>query len=110
AIAGWTSVIQFERVNITPQLAGVDQTFQRGPLSDRPDCASSTVCTYAEEMTNFANWYTYYRTRLQSAKSATGRAFSTISDDVRVGFITINPGSGGANVSGTRYLKIADFA
>ena len=110
AIAGWTSVIQFERVNIVEMLDGVTQTFQRGPLSDRPDCASSTFCTYAEEMTNFANWYAYYRTRLQSAKSATGRAFSTISDDVRVGFITINPGSGGSNVSGTRYLKITDFA
>lgn len=109
AIAGWSSVIQFERVNIVPQLAGVDQTFQLGPLASRPDCASTTSCTYTEEMTNFANWYAYYRTRLQSAKSATGRAFSTIGDDVRVGFITINPGSGGSNVSGTRYLKIADF-
>lgn len=111
ATAGWTSVIQFERINIVKQIAGVDQTFQRGPKSDRPDCASSTECSYEEEMTNFANWYTYYRTRLQSAKSATGRAFATINDDVRVGFITISPSSTASTspvISG-RYLKIDDF-
>jgi type IV pilus assembly protein PilY1 len=107
---GWTSSIQFERTSIVPTLNGIAQTYQREAGADRPDCASTTACTYEEEMTNFANWYAYYRTRLMSAKSATGRAFSGINDDVRVGFITINPGSSSSNVSGTRYLKIADFS
>ncbi|HZV61155.1 MAG TPA: hypothetical protein VFF75_01940, partial [Methylophilaceae bacterium] len=35
----------------------------------RVDCAGAT-CTYAEEMTNFANWWTYYRTRMQGMKTA----------------------------------------
>jgi type IV pilus assembly protein PilY1 len=27
-------------------------------------------CTYAEEMTNYANWYAYYSTRMQAMKTA----------------------------------------
>jgi type IV pilus assembly protein PilY1 len=59
-----------------------------------------------DELENFANWYTYYRTRMQMMKSATGRAFVGISEGYRVGFITINPGS---PVTTTKYLPIADF-
>ncbi|MDK2122994.1 PilC/PilY family type IV pilus protein [Parachitinimonas caeni] len=58
----------------------------------RTDCAGAT-CTYAEEMTNFANWFSYYRSRLQTMKSAAGQAFSTITNAYRVGFITINVNS-----------------
>ena len=60
----------------------------------------------AAEQQNFANWYTYYRTRMQMMKSATGRAFNSISAAYRVGFITINPGS---PVSSSKYLAISDF-
>jgi type IV pilus assembly protein PilY1 len=79
--------------NIYPKAAG------------RFDCAGAT-CTYAEEMTNFANWYAYYRTRMQMMKSAAGRAFIPIDDTYRVGFITINPGS---PVSSSRYLRIQNY-
>ncbi|MES2973303.1 MAG: PilC/PilY family type IV pilus protein [Pseudomonadota bacterium] len=68
----------------------------------RSDCAGST-CTYDEEMTNFANWYAYYRTRMQSMKSSAGQAFSSLSDNFRVGFTTIN------DTSGSRFIKIRDF-
>jgi len=44
----------------------------------RIDCAGST-CTYAEEMTNFANWYAYYRSRSQMAKTAIGRSSAATS-------------------------------
>jgi hypothetical protein len=27
------------------------------------DCAAAPVCTADEELTNYANWYAYYRTR-----------------------------------------------
>jgi type IV pilus assembly protein PilY1 len=56
--------------------------------------------------TNFANWYSFYRTRMLMMKSATGRAFAGIGSGYRVGFITINPGS---PVSSSKYLAIADF-
>jgi type IV pilus assembly protein PilY1 len=73
--------------------------------ASRTDCAGSD-CTYDEEMTNFANWYAYYHTRLQMAKTAIGRAFLSLDDSFRVGFITINPGS---TVSASKYLKISNF-
>ncbi|WP_334108246.1 pilus assembly protein [Methylobacillus sp.] len=86
------------RVDITS-----GKTFTKYP--DREDCAGAS-CSYAEEMTNFANWYAYYRTRAFAMKSAAGRAFATIDNSYRVGFVTINPGS---KVKSDKYLKIDDF-
>jgi len=43
----------------------------------RTDCAGSN-CTYDEEMSNFATWYAWYRTRAQMAKSAIGLAFGDV--------------------------------
>jgi type IV pilus assembly protein PilY1 len=59
-----------------------------------------------DERQNFANWYSYYRTRLMMMKAATGRSFITLTPSYRVGFITIDPGS---PVSANRYLRIQDF-
>ena len=61
--------------------------------TDRSDCAG-VVCTYNEEMTNYANWWAYYRTRMQGMKSSTSLAFKPIDSRYRVGFITINNPSG----------------
>jgi len=92
---------QFARVDIVPS----NNSYPKA--STRIDCAGAD-CTYAEEMTNFANWYAYYRTRMQMMKSAAGRAFLPIDDTYRVGFITINPMSSGS-ISSSRYLRIQDF-
>ncbi len=70
--------------------------------SKRADCAAVPNCTYAEEMTNFANWYAYYHTRMQMMKSSAGRAFSTLDTRYRVGFATINE-------SATKYQPIGVF-
>ncbi|MBX3664716.1 MAG: hypothetical protein KF834_03430 [Burkholderiales bacterium] len=59
-----------------------------------------------DERQNFANWYSYYRTRMLLMKSATGRAFVSIGEGYRVGFITINPNS---PVTSSKYLAINDF-
>ena len=90
---------KFSRTDITPAV----NTYPKA--GGRTDCLSST-CSYEEEMTNFANWYTYYRSRLKMMKTAAGRAFSSIDDTYRVGFITINPGN---PVSSTKYLKVSEF-
>jgi type IV pilus assembly protein PilY1 len=68
--------------------------------SARTDCAGTT-CTYNEEMTNYANWYTYYRTRMQMMKTSTSLAFRDVGDDFRMGLMTIN-----ANEA----LDFADFS
>ncbi|MFQ5487381.1 MAG: pilus assembly protein, partial [Gammaproteobacteria bacterium] len=55
----------------------------------RTDCVAAPVCTYAEEIQNFANWFTYYRKREFSAKNAIGSVIADINFG-RVGYGTIN--------------------
>ncbi|MEO8385541.1 MAG: PilC/PilY family type IV pilus protein, partial [Betaproteobacteria bacterium] len=43
-----------------------------------------------DERKNFANWYSYYRTRMQMMKTSAGAAFSPIDDRYRVAYMTIN--------------------
>lgn len=66
-------------------------TYTGGP--NRTDCAAKPTCTYAEEIQNFANWFTYYRSRLLLARAGTGKAFSAQGNTMRVGFGAINKGS-----------------
>ena len=44
----------------------------------------------ATKLTNFANWYSYYHTRLLMMKTSSGHAFSNIDTNFRVGYSTIN--------------------
>ncbi|WLI91490.1 PilC/PilY family type IV pilus protein [Massilia sp. R2A-15] len=64
----------------------------------RTDCVTTAgVCTFTEEMVNFANWFAYYKTRIQMAKSAVGQAFAPVSGNYRVGLARMsNVGAGGA--------------
>lgn len=57
--------------------------------STRTDCAGTT-CTYTEEMNNYANWWAYYHTRMQSMKTAVSRSFKSLDSNYRVGFSTIS--------------------
>lgn len=59
----------------------------------RTDCIAAPTCTYLEEIQNFANWYTYYRSRVLLARAGTGRAFAAQGNTMRVGFAAINKGS-----------------
>ncbi|MDR3299597.1 MAG: hypothetical protein LBU43_06245 [Candidatus Accumulibacter sp.] len=68
----------------------------------RADCAGDT-CTYDEEMTNYANWWAYYRTRMQAMKTATSRSFESINDKYRIGYLSIN------NNTGTDFQNISEF-
>ncbi|QKO22161.1 pilus assembly protein [Rhodoferax sp. BAB1] len=58
----------------------------------RTDCSGS-VCTKAEERQNFANWFTYYRTRNLLARGSVAEAFSESGDTFRLGWGRINQGS-----------------
>ncbi|WP_421224977.1 pilus assembly protein [Aeromonas jandaei] len=57
---------------------------------NRSDCKAAPVCTYDEEIQNFANWYTYYRSRILAARAGVGRAFASQGQALRVGFAAIN--------------------
>lgn len=82
----------------------------------RTDCAFAPTCTYAEEIQNFANWYTYYRSRVLTARAGVGRAFASQGQSLRVGFALLNQGSAtidgktsnGAIVTGLRQFKGTD--
>ncbi len=94
------------RVNVTPAT-----TSYPGP--------GGTTRTYAEEMTNFANWFAWYRTRMQMMKSAMSLAFADVRGTpndadatdktyfhARVGFSTIN---NTGTTDGTEFLTIGNF-
>jgi len=89
----------FSRVDIT-----TGNTYTKSLA--RTDCTGLS-CSYTEEMTNFANWWTYYRTRMQAMKTSTSLAFDAVGDGTRVGFSTI---SDTAATNGTTFLNINNFS
>ncbi len=65
-------------------------SYPGGP--ERNDCAgtgTTNLCTYAEEIQNFANWFQYYRSRELVSKAAIGSVVADL-QDIRVGYETIN--------------------
>jgi type IV pilus assembly protein PilY1 len=89
----------FARTDITAPVAPDVGSYPKS--TSRTDCAGAT-CTYAEEITNFANWYAYYRTRMQSMKSSVSNAFLPIGSNYRVGFVNIC-------ATNNDYLAVAPF-
>ena len=88
-VNGADGFVFFEKINIVS--ATTKYQVNGGKPTGRTDCvALSDGCSYDEEMTNFANWYTYYRTRLTMMKSAVSQAFVDIDSKFRVGFTSIN--------------------
>ena len=82
----WDSA-NYTQVNIISTTA----TYTGDGRANRSDCTGGT-CTYAQEIQNFANWYTYYRSRMLASQAGIGRAFSTQPENMRVGFGAINKG------------------
>ena len=78
----------------------------------RTDCAG-TRCTYAEEMSNFANWFAWYRTRAQMTKSAMGLAFRDVRgvpvDNDLTDANYLHARVGLTTISGSIKLQIDDF-
>lgn len=99
------------RTVITSSINSYSYPGTSAKASSRTDCAGST-CTFKEEMTNYANWWTYYHTRMQMMKTAGSLAFSTLDSDsdiakgktrYRVGYFSLN------NNTGTDMVNLADF-
>jgi type IV pilus assembly protein PilY1 len=102
-----TTDSNYTRRNIIPATA----SYTRG--AGRTDCTvSGTVatCTYNQEIANFANWWTYYRTRILTMKTTMGLAFAGLNDKYRLGFSTINDNNGNTgNTNGSNFIAIGDF-
>lgn len=62
---------------------------------NRTDCTvegTQTSCTRIAEWKNFVNWFVYYRSRLFIAQAVIPEAFSSIGDNIRLGWGTIHQG------------------
>lgn len=65
------------------------------------------------QQTNFANWYSYYRTRMLLTKNAASSSFNPLNNSYRVGFITVDPTVGSTTagqVNADKFLAINDFS
>lgn len=83
-----TAAGSYTMVQITPAAAPFPKA------ATRTDCiALANNCNYTEEIQNFANWYTYYRSRVLTARAGIGRAFARQGSSIRAGFGAINKGS-----------------
>lgn len=74
------------------QIISTTPSYTGDGRASRTDCTAGT-CTYAQEIQNFANWYTYYRSRILLARAGVGKAFAVQGNNMRVGFAAINKGS-----------------
>ncbi len=82
----------FERVDLAATTPTYTHTYWKNG-------AWQTVTrTYAQEMTNYANWFAYYRTRIQAAKTVISQNFTFLDTDFMVGFHTLS------NTPGTSYV------
>ena len=96
----------FQRVDIVSTRASYPKA------TGRDDCVAVTFCTYNEEMTNYANWYAYYKSRIQMTKTAVGLAFAPVTGNFRVGLSKMSVSGAGAvdaNGLGIIEVKPADF-
>ncbi|MDQ0611436.1 type IV pilus assembly protein PilY1 [Variovorax sp. W1I1] len=89
------------------EIIGSSSTYPKA--ASRTDCGTAATCTYAQEIQNFANWFSYYRTRILTAKSSLGIAFSVLDTKSRVGFSTINNNNSQNNTSAANFIALADF-
>ncbi|WP_231373883.1 pilus assembly protein [Thioalkalivibrio sp. ALE11] len=86
-----SNLSNYERVEILPG----EGPFEGHGREARSDCqnAAQGVCTYDEEIQNFANFFTYHRSRMLTGAAGIGRAFANQGSEFRVGFGAINAGA-----------------
>jgi type IV pilus assembly protein PilY1 len=57
---------------------------------ERFDCLNPLSCTFTEEAQNYANYHTYYRTRLFAAIAVTSQVLPDIDEKIRIGYGRLN--------------------
>ncbi len=70
-----------------PNVTGSGYSYPK--FRNRTDCAGN-VCTWAEEVQNYANWKAYHGTRLEMAKTGVGLAFQPLNPTFRLGWSALN--------------------
>jgi type IV pilus assembly protein PilY1 len=74
----------FERVDLSVAIPNYTHTYWKSGTWQ------TITRTYTQEMTNYANWFAYYRTRIQAAKTVISQNFTFLDTDFMVGFHTLS--------------------
>ncbi len=89
-----TDPTKYRLIEIERSAAGRTYPTPIDPYTNKPveraDCAARTVCTFQEEAQNYANYFTYYRTRLFAAIAVTSQVLVEVDDRIRLGFGRLN--------------------
>ncbi|MDW5443222.1 pilus assembly protein [Polaromonas sp. SM01] len=92
--------------NYTGYSINVAASFSK--VAARTDCSGAvgaTGCTQAQERQNFANWFTYYRTRNLLARGSMMESFANVGNTIRLGFGRINKGSAAVDGVNTTVIE-----
>jgi len=86
-----TSFSSYDKVEIrNTTSAGTNYTYT---ITNADGTTGTATRTKDQEIQNFANWFTYSRSRISASRAGIGRAFSTLAETPRVGFAAINASS-----------------
>jgi len=91
---GFSATASGSTITITGPTSAANYTpliTQSGTMTLTPDVFPDTTPAH---LINYANWYSYYRTRILMMKSSAGLAFQPIGTNFRVGFATMNNNNG----------------
>lgn len=117
------NIANYQEVQICPQTLSVNSNGNTGTCTPPPTLPSSISSSdyyhtyinadgdyvyiegdgtevsrsYADEMQNFANWYTYYRSRISMARAGASIAFMNLPTNFRVDFGTVSQETNGSN-------------
>lgn len=98
-----TNSSYYYNYNVSPDCPATD-------IKNDNDCYTKINISTTEQQ-NFANWYSFYRTRQLATQSAAIRAFSTLPDNVRLTWGALNTCDIGAGTGGScNNNKIDRFA
>lgn len=98
--AGYTATVSGSVVTITAPATNYNNVINHAPIITTAGSVGTIQFTTdlfpdtdPAKLTNFANWYSYYRTRMLMMKTSAGLAFGAIGDRYRVGLMKINSSS-----------------
>ena len=92
-----TSSVFYKECNSTISSTPGSSVFQKVLVS------ATSGPNSTDERQNYANWFSYYRTRLNMMKTGAGLAFSALGSNYRVGFATMN------NNGSNQFSPLASF-
>lgn len=83
----------FEEFDLT-----VGSTFAKWAGADRPDCLAVDACTVEEELSNFANWFAYHRSRWLAQVAAASELLAAPPVPARIGLGSVDRLAAGLSV------------